>query len=87
MAVNAASHNVAGEKTGPVTEPPPELPSDAKNDIIGASLEDQVGQHAPGRDGEKSSNSEAVNISSQQEAVSAGQEESVTGFGNPSGTS
>ncbi|KAI9668856.1 MAG: hypothetical protein M1831_000926 [Alyxoria varia] len=55
MALNAGSHNVPGESTGPLTEPPPEPSGDAKDAIIGASEKDGVGQNAPGRDGEKKS--------------------------------
>ncbi|KAF2459781.1 valyl-tRNA synthetase-like protein [Lineolata rhizophorae] len=51
MALNAASHNVAGEKTGPVSGQPPSLAEDSKSAILGASESDPTGQHAPGRDG------------------------------------
>lgn len=50
MALNAASHNIPGEKTGPVSGQPPSLSSDAKDAILGASQQDATGQHAPGKD-------------------------------------
>jgi hypothetical protein len=53
MALNASSHNVAGEKTGPVTAPPPALSDDIKNDILDAANADGTGQSAPGRENEK----------------------------------
>ena len=51
MALNAASHNIPGEPTGPATDPPP-APDDAtKSAILGATENDPVGQNMPGRDG------------------------------------
>ncbi|KAF2155801.1 valyl-tRNA synthetase-like protein [Myriangium duriaei CBS 260.36] len=50
MALNAASHNPAGEKTTPVTGPPPALSEDVKSDILGAANSDPKGQSAPGKD-------------------------------------
>ncbi|KAF2266081.1 valyl-tRNA synthetase [Lojkania enalia] len=51
MALNAASHNIPGEKTGPITAPPPELGVDSKKDILAAASADRTGQNIPGRDG------------------------------------
>jgi hypothetical protein len=53
MALNASSHNVAGEKTGPTTAPPPALSDDVKKDLLDAANTDGVGQSAPGRENEK----------------------------------
>lgn len=53
MALNASSHNVTGESTGPTTAPPPAVAEDVKKDIINASEADGVGQSAPGRENEK----------------------------------
>ncbi|KAL9020566.1 MAG: hypothetical protein Q9185_002152 [Variospora sp. 1 TL-2023] len=51
MALNAASHNAAGAKTGPVTEQPPQASSDTVSDLLGASKNDPMGQHQGGKDG------------------------------------
>lgn len=51
MALNAASHNIPGEQTGPVTGPPPALDDKAKSAVLSASEKDPTGQHVPGRDG------------------------------------
>ncbi|KAL8842527.1 MAG: hypothetical protein Q9170_000481 [Blastenia crenularia] len=51
MALNAASHNSAGVKTGPITEQPPQASSDAVSDLLGASKDDPMGQHQGGADG------------------------------------
>lgn len=51
MALNAASHNVAGEKTGPVTAPPPSLGQESKEAILGNASNEATGQSAPGQDG------------------------------------
>lgn len=53
MALNAASHNVAGEKTGPVTTAPPALSDETKKDLLEAASADGTGQSAPGRENEK----------------------------------
>jgi valyl-tRNA synthetase len=53
MALNASSHNIAGEKTGPITAPPPALSDDVKKDVLDAANADGVGQSAPGRENEK----------------------------------
>jgi valyl-tRNA synthetase len=53
MALNASSHNVAGEKTGPITAPPPALSDDIKKDVLDAANADGTGQSAPGRENEK----------------------------------
>lgn len=53
MALNASSHNVAGEKTGPITAPPPALSDEVKKDLLGAADTDGTGQSAPGRENEK----------------------------------
>ncbi|KAK4980865.1 hypothetical protein LTR66_010321 [Elasticomyces elasticus] len=51
MALNAASHNIPGEKTGPISGQPPPLSNDAKNAILGATEADPEGQSTPGKDG------------------------------------
>jgi valyl-tRNA synthetase len=51
MALNAASHNIPGEKTGPVTAAPPSLSAEAKGDILESASSDATGQSAPGKDG------------------------------------
>ncbi|KAL8987545.1 MAG: hypothetical protein Q9177_003253 [Variospora cf. flavescens] len=51
MALNAASHNAAGAKTGPVTEQPPQASPDVMSDLLGASKNDPMGQHQGGKDG------------------------------------
>jgi homospermidine synthase len=53
MAYNASSHNVAGEKTGPTTAPPPALSDDVKKDLLDAAAADGSGQSVPGRENEK----------------------------------
>ncbi|KAF2132681.1 valyl-tRNA synthetase-like protein [Dothidotthia symphoricarpi CBS 119687] len=53
MALNASSHNVAGEKTGPTTAPPPAISDDIKKDLLEAAGADATGQSAPGRENEK----------------------------------
>ncbi|KAF1986264.1 valyl-tRNA synthetase-like protein [Aulographum hederae CBS 113979] len=51
MALNAASHNIPGEQTGPVTGQPPSLSDEASSSLIQASEKDPMGQQAPGKDG------------------------------------
>ena len=51
MALNAASHNVTGEKTGPVTTAPPSLGEDSKKDILESAGAEATGQSAPSKDG------------------------------------
>lgn len=53
MALNAASHNVAGEKTGPVTVAPPSVSDESKKELLEAASTDGTGQSAPGRENEK----------------------------------
>jgi hypothetical protein len=53
MALNASSHNVAGEKTGPTTAPPPAVSADVKKDLLDAANADGAGQSVPGRENEK----------------------------------
>ncbi len=51
MALNAASHNPTGEKTGPVTGQPPPLSSETQSAILQAANGDIKGHNAPGQDG------------------------------------
>jgi len=51
MALNASSHNITGESTGPSSAAPPSLGDDSKKDILAAANADGTGQSAPGRDG------------------------------------
>lgn len=51
MALNAASHNITGEKTGPVSGQPPPPSDDAKSAILAAANGDGEGVNAPGKDG------------------------------------
>jgi len=51
MALNHASHNPTGEKTGPATGQPPPVSADTQQAIVGAAQADPTGQSAPGRDG------------------------------------
>lgn len=51
MALNAASHNPAGEKTGPISGQPPPASSETTAALLGASKDDPMGQHEGGRDG------------------------------------
>jgi valyl-tRNA synthetase len=51
MALDGASANITGEKTGPMTAPPPALDTASKNDILAAANSDALGQSAPGKDG------------------------------------
>jgi hypothetical protein len=53
MALNASSHNIAGEKTGPITAAPPAVSDDVKKDLLDAANTDGAGQSAPGRENEK----------------------------------
>lgn len=51
MALNAASYNTAGEKTGPITAAPPALADSLKKDLLDSASSDTTGQGAPGKDG------------------------------------
>jgi valyl-tRNA synthetase len=51
MALNASSHNITGESTGPTSAAPPSLGDDSKKDILAAASAEGMGQSAPGRDG------------------------------------
>ncbi|KAK3054361.1 hypothetical protein LTR09_004629 [Extremus antarcticus] len=51
MALNAASHNVTGDKTGPVSGQPPPPSDDTKSAILEAANGDLKGHNAPGKDG------------------------------------
>jgi hypothetical protein len=53
MALNASSHNITGEKTGPTSAPPPAPSDDVKKDLLDAAAADGIGQSAPGRENEK----------------------------------
>ncbi|KAK8168585.1 valyl-tRNA synthetase-like protein [Phyllosticta citrichinensis] len=52
MAHNHASHNPTGEKTGPVTGPPPPVSNETAAAAVESSKQDPTGQQAPGKDGE-----------------------------------
>lgn len=54
MALNASSHNITGEKTGPTSAPPPAPSDDVKKDLLDVANADGIGQSAPGRENEKS---------------------------------
>ncbi|MCJ1272728.1 hypothetical protein MMC21_000515 [Puttea exsequens] len=63
MAFNAASHNVLGIKTSPVSGEPPPASSETTAALLGASKNDPTGQHEGGKDqgdkeGEKKAKSE-----------------------------
>lgn len=51
MALNAASHNTPGVKTGPVSGQPPPVSEEAQEQILQASETNGIGQSTPGRDG------------------------------------
>ncbi|MCJ1228351.1 Valine--tRNA ligase, mitochondrial [Toensbergia leucococca] len=51
MALNAASHNPTGEKTGPISGPPPALSTEATAALLGNSQNDALGQQEGGQDG------------------------------------
>ena len=51
MALNAASHNPPGIKTGPASGQPPPVSSETTAAILGASQEDLTHQHEAGKDG------------------------------------
>jgi valyl-tRNA synthetase len=53
MALNASSHNITGEKTGPTSAPPPAPSADVKKDLLDAAGADGTGQSAPGQENEK----------------------------------
>lgn len=61
MALNAASHNIPGEKTGPVTGAPPALDDKAKSAVLSASEKEPTGQSAPGREGPEQVGDKATN--------------------------
>ena len=42
---------IAGVKTGPVTEQPPQASCEAMSDLLGSSRTDPMGQHQGGKDG------------------------------------
>ena len=50
MALNAASHNPTGEKTGPISGQPPAPSSEATSALLKASQKDPMGQHEGGQD-------------------------------------
>ena len=55
MALNAASHNPPGLKTGPASGQPPPVSSDTTSALRDASKSDAIGQHEGGKDdGDKS---------------------------------
>ena len=59
MALNAASHNPPGIKTGPVTGPPPAASTETTAALLDAAKNDPIGQHEGGQDhGDKESRSE-----------------------------
>lgn len=49
MALNASSHNITGESTGPTTTAPPPLGDDTKKDILAHANAEGTGQSAPGQ--------------------------------------
>ena len=51
MALNAASHNATGEKTGPISGQPPPVSSEVTDALVGAAENDSMGQHQGGHDG------------------------------------
>ncbi|KAK5124217.1 hypothetical protein LTR85_001920 [Meristemomyces frigidus] len=51
MALNAASHNPTGTKTGPVSGQPPPPSDDVKNALLAAAEGDPKGENAAGQDG------------------------------------
>ncbi|KJY00225.1 valyl-trna synthetase like protein [Zymoseptoria brevis] len=51
MALNHASHNPTGEKTGPATGQPPPPSNETKAALLEAANGDPKGQSAPGKDG------------------------------------
>ncbi|KAF2417220.1 valyl-tRNA synthetase-like protein [Tothia fuscella] len=51
MAYNAASHNIPGERTGPISGQPPPASDETKAALLDASKQDPAGQSAPGQDG------------------------------------
>ncbi|KAF2869575.1 valyl-tRNA synthetase [Massariosphaeria phaeospora] len=51
MALNGASHNITGDRTGPTSGPPPPLGADSKKDILDAAGSEATGQHTGGKDG------------------------------------
>ena len=50
MALNAASHNPPGIKTGPVSGQPPSASPETTAALLGASKGDPMGQHERGQD-------------------------------------
>ena len=52
MALNAASHNPPGLKTGPVSGQPPSASAETTAALLGASKVDPLGQHDGGKDQE-----------------------------------
>jgi len=51
MALNHASHNPTGEKTGPATGPPPAPSTETKTAILGTADADGTGHSSVGKDG------------------------------------
>ncbi|KAF2482268.1 tRNA synthetases class I-domain-containing protein [Neohortaea acidophila] len=51
MALNAASHNATGERTGPQSGQPPPPSNETKDAVLQAANGDLKGQNAPGQDG------------------------------------
>ena len=51
MALNAASHNTPGLRTGPTSGQPPAVSSESTVALLEASKEDAMGQHEGGQDG------------------------------------
>ena len=50
MALNAASHNPPGLKTGPASGQPPSASSETTAALLGAAKADPIGQHEGGQD-------------------------------------
>jgi valyl-tRNA synthetase len=51
MALNSASHNTPGVKTGPISGQPPPVSEEVQDQILQASETNGIGQSTPGRDG------------------------------------
>ena len=62
--------NIAGEKTGPVSGPPPQASEEATSAILAATKKDPLGQHAGGQDGGDKAADQKVKSEKERTAIS-----------------
>ncbi|KAL1302287.1 hypothetical protein AAFC00_002705 [Neodothiora populina] len=70
MALNAASHNPTGEKTGPISGQPPPVSSEITDDIMSSAENDLNGTNAPGQEDLDTSSNETKSGGHESDAKS-----------------